>query len=130
MTTSMNALDGQATGTLHDSVTLLPENLHEDITILRSALLHIAPLTPLLELLDIFGPISTIRFLETFAGSLMHVPSKDDLARAVRDAAIFSRIRRHNESINRVARLYALDWHTVRSIYARMQATLGNDLAR
>lgn len=96
----------------------------DNVEVLRLALIASARYTPLLEILDLFGVECVVRLLDAFAGSTVHIPSKENIVRAVRDTGMYVRVVRNNESINSVAQRFGVDWHTVRTRCRRLQEEL------
>lgn len=98
--------------------------MKEYLEIFRLALLRSSRDTLLPDIFEIFGIEHTMRFLDTFAGARITVPSKEVIARAVRDASIYYRtdVKKEKVSSEMLAREYNLsDGVIVRRILQEMR---------
>jgi len=93
-----------------------------DPTILMLIYLSRHSLMP--ELYELLGQSKFIQFVELFGGTNLHVPSKEDLREALRDAHIYTELRDDQHNLEKTRALgdkYSLTTAGVRKIFERVQ---------
>jgi len=101
----------------------------QHIDALQVSLLRAGKNTLLPELYDIFGKECLLKFLDTFAGTTIQVPTKKVLEDAIRDTYIYltitendkSRNRKKSDIVKELAVRYDMDVKDVISVYKDMQ---------
>ena len=74
------------------NLSILDKNTAKVIDVLQVALMRVSRFSLLPELYEIFGKETLVKFLDIFAGTIVQVPSREILERAIRDTSIFMRL--------------------------------------
>ena len=98
------------------------EHPREHVDVIQLSLLKSCQFTLIPELYEIFGHDKLLDFLELFAGTTIKVPSRDVLARAIRDVYVYVLLSREDnpDNVSFLAKRYEIDRDTVRQIFQEM----------
>ena len=87
-------------------------------------LLKAAEFTLIPDLIGIFGAESAVKFIDIFSGSTIKVPSKDILQTLVRDANIYTELKRDWGEAKNLSNTYEISLDLVHSIFKRVDSLI------
>jgi hypothetical protein len=95
------------------------------VTVLRIALDKTCPRSPVLDLFDIFGKDSFLKFLDVFQGMTVEVPTRAKLEDCMRQVAIYLTLKRTKASarpgaIRTLAQKFGIPAGEVRTLFVEL----------
>lgn len=103
---------------------ILDRSLYDCMDAFMALLMHAAEFTLIPDLIGIFGAEATVKFIDIFSGSTIKVPPKEILQTLVRDANIYTVMKRSGEEAKNLAQQYDISVQSVRLIFDRVEAMM------
>lgn len=99
---------------------ILDKSIYDCMDAFMALLLKAAEFTLIPDLIGIFGVESAVKFIDIFSGSTIKVPSKDILQTLVRDANIYTELKRDWGEAKNLSSTYEISLDLVHSIFKRV----------
>lgn len=100
---------------------VLDRSVYDCLDVFMALLLNAAEFTLIPDLVGIFGPEATVKFIDIFSGTQIKVPNRDILQTLVREANIYVTMKNKPEECKNLARMYEMNEDSVRLAYDRVK---------
>lgn len=102
---------------------ILDKSIYDCLDAFMVLLMQAAEFSLLPDILAIFGPEMTVKFIDIFSGTQIKVPNRDILQSIVRDATIYNSMKNsnnQNHEAKKLAEMYDVTEKIVNSTYERV----------
>lgn len=113
---------------MSDKAVVFDPVMHKHLDAVTLVLLYNNQNSLLPDLYEIFGDEALVKFIDIFGGTTIRVPSRDDLANAVRDVNIYLTLKHNRAKVEDLASQYRLTNTVIEDIFLKVTSAVESDL--
>lgn len=106
---------------------ILDRSIYDCLDAFMALLMNAAEFSLIPDLIGIFGAEQAVKFIDIFSGSTIKVPPKDILQTLVRDANIYTTLKKNPDEINGLSKRYEISEEVVRNIFSRVDGIINEN---